>query len=153
MTCYVLNKIYFSVKKGIHSSRCAFFFFPTKKYQYFISSRKHMLWYSLEAPLRHFYWVPVFSWRNKKKNSQYPFLSGAMVLVFNTLGTFRRRHFEIFFLIFSRKQDMKLHANYLLGRQFAWSVKSYFLGNKKKIFKVLSAEIFTQHAVLNVISQ
>ena len=30
---------------------------------------------------------------------------------------------------------------------FAWNVKSYFSGkNKKKYFKMLSAEIITQHA-------
>ena len=30
--------------------------------------------------------------------------------------------------------------------KFAWYVKAYFLGeNKKKCFKLFSAEIFTQH--------
>ena len=40
-----------------------------------------------------------------------------------------------FFSNFSRKYDLTLHANCLLRRQFAWSVKSYFLGKVRKIFQ------------------
>ena len=48
-----------------------------------------------------------------------------------------------FFLIIPRKWDLTLHANCLLRRQFAWSVKSYFLRKKeKKYFKILCAEKF-----------
>ena len=43
-----------------------------------------------------------------------------------------------FFLIFPRKQDLTVHANCLLRRQFTWNVKSYFLGNiRKNISKYL----------------
>ena len=41
----------------------------------------------------------------------------------------------IFFLIFPSKLDLTIHANCLLRRQFAWSVKSYFLGKIRKIFQ------------------
>ena len=40
---------------------------------------------------------------------------------------------EIFFLIFPRKQVLTFHANCLQWRQFAWKVKSCFLGKRRKI--------------------
>ena len=47
-----------------------------------------------------------------------------------------------FFFFFPRKQALAFQRNV-----FAWNVKAYFLGeNKKKKFKMSSAEIFTQHA-------
>ena len=58
-------------------------------------------------------------------------------LTLSTLGKiFTRWHFEIFFLIFLRKQDMTFHANCLLWRQFAWTVKSCFLGKIRKISSI-----------------
>ena len=50
----------------------------------------------------------------------------------------------IFLSFFLEKRILTLHANCLLRRQFAWNVKSYFLGKIKKYFKMLSVEIFTQ---------
>ena len=52
---------------------------------------------------------------------------------------------------FRRKKDLTFYANCLLRRQFAWNVRSYFLGKKKKsknIINLSSAE-FT-HSVLSV---
>ena len=40
------------------------------------------------------------------------------------------------FLVFSRKQNLTLHANCLLKRQFAWSVRSNFQGKTRKISSV-----------------
>ena len=52
-----------------------------------------------------------------------------------------------FFFHFPRKQDLTLHANCFLRRQFAWSVRPYFMGKiRKKNFKMSSAKIVTQHA-------
>ena len=45
-----------------------------------------------------------------------------------------------FFLFFLRKLDLTFHANCLLGRQFAWNVKSNFLGKIREISCLLSAE-------------
>ena len=42
-------------------------------------------------------------------------------------------------------QGDSLHANCLPRRQFAWNVKSCFLGEIRKYFKMFSAEIFTQY--------
>ena len=42
---------------------------------------------------------------------------------------------DIFFLIFPIKQDLTFHANCLQWRQFAWNVKSCFLGKIRKIFQ------------------
>ena len=41
-------------------------------------------------------------------------------------------------LIFPRKQDMTFHANCLHWRQFAWNVKSCFLGKIRKRSPVMS---------------
>ena len=41
----------------------------------------------------------------------------------------------IFFYFFPRKQDSICKANCLLWRQFAWNIKSRFLGKIRKIFK------------------
>ena len=40
-------------------------------------------------------------------------------LTLGTLGKIFSRHFEIYFLIFPRKQDLTFHANCLHWRQFA----------------------------------
>ena len=54
-------------------------------------------------------------------------------LTLNTLGKiFSRRHIKIVFLIFPRKEDLTFHANCLHQRQFAWNVKTYFLGKIRK---------------------
>ena len=74
--------------------------------------------------------------------SKYPLCSPAYLSLdcfktFCMLGKhFSKRYFEIFFLIFPRKQDLTLHENCLLRRQFAWSVRSYFLGKIRKISSV-----------------
>ena len=71
-------------------------------------------------------------------------------LTLSTLGkTFSRQHFEMFFLIFPRKQNLTFHANCLhwkqnltfhanclCWRQFAWNVKFCFLGNIRKILSI-----------------
>ena len=57
---------------------------------------------------------------------------------------FSSKQIDDIFLNFTRKQDLTLHANCLLRRQFAWSVKSYSLGKIRKYFRMVSAEIFTQ---------
>ena len=60
-----------------------------------------------------------------------------------------------FFLFFPHKTGLTFHTNGLQGRKFAWNVKSYgdnlyempqpvFRVNKKKIFKMSSAENFVQ---------
>ena len=53
------------------------------------------------------------------------FLSGdRSCLILSSLGKiFSRRHFEIFYFVFPRKQDLKFHANCLHWRQVAWNVK------------------------------
>ena len=54
---------------------------------------------------------------------------------FHSLGKFSRRQINIF-LIFPRKQDLTFHAKCPHWRQFAWNIKSCFLGkNKKNISK------------------
>ena len=47
------------------------------------------------------------------------------------MGKFNRQYRQ-YFSYFSRKWDLTLHANCLLRRQFAWSVKSHFLGKVRK---------------------
>ena len=39
--------------------------------------------------------------------------------LYHSLGIFSRRQIDDIFLIFSRKQDLTVHANCLLRRQFA----------------------------------
>ena len=55
--------------------------------------------------------------------------------LYHSLGIFSRRQNDVIFLIFPRKQDLTFHANCLLRRQFAWNVKSCFLGKIRKIFQ------------------
>ena len=55
--------------------------------------------------------------------------------LYHSLGIFSRRQNDVLFLIFPRKQDLTFHANCLLRRQFAWNVKSCFLGKIRKIFQ------------------
>ena len=55
--------------------------------------------------------------------------------LYHSLGIFSRRQTDDIFLIFSRKQDLTFQANCLLRRQFAWNVKSCFLGIIRKIFQ------------------
>ena len=57
------------------------------------------------------------------------------VNLYHSLGIFSRRQNDVIFLIFPRKQDLTFHANCLLRRQFAWNVKSCFLGKIRKIFQ------------------
>ena len=57
------------------------------------------------------------------------FMSGHVpsYLMLSSLGKiFSRRHIEIFFLIFPRKQGLTFLANCLHCRQYAWNVKSWF---------------------------
>ena len=59
--------------------------------------------------------------------------SNGQILTLSTLGIiFSRRHIEIFSLIFPRKQDLTFYVNCLQWRQFAWTVKSCFLGKIRK---------------------
>ena len=51
------------------------------------------------------------------------------------MGKFSRRQTDDIYRIFPRKHDLSLHANCLIRRQFAWGVKSYFLGKIRKIFE------------------
>ena len=62
-------------------------------------------------------------------------------IIFSALGKiFSRRHFEFFFLILPRKQVLIFHANCLLRRQFAWTVKAHFL-DMTDISNLSSAEL------------
>ena len=58
-----------------------------------------------------------------------------VINLYHSLGIFSRRQNDVIFLIFPRKQDLTFHANCLLRRQFAWNVKSCFLGKIRKIFQ------------------
>ena len=51
------------------------------------------------------------------------------------MGIFSGWQIDDIFLIFTRKQGLTFHANCLLRRQFAWNVKSCFLGKIRKIFQ------------------
>ena len=51
---------------------------------------------------------------------------------YHSLSIFSRQQIDDIFLIFPRKQDLTFHANCLLRKQFAWNVKSFFLGKIKK---------------------
>ena len=60
----------------------------------------------------------------------------AHILTFtHSLGIFSRRQIDDIFLIFPRKQGLTIHANCLPRTQFAWNVKSCFLGKIRKIFQ------------------
>ena len=48
---------------------------------------------------------------------------------------FSRHQTDDNFLIFSRKQDLTLHANYLLRRQFVRNIRAYFRGKMRKMFQ------------------
>ena len=65
---------------------------------------------------------------------------------------FSGRHFEIFSLFFSWKRALTSHANCLHRRQFAWNVKSYFLGKIRKISSNLSFVESAQRVVKSNIS-
>ena len=67
------------------------------------------------------------------KNSSFYILM--CLNLYHSLGIFSRRQNDVIFLIFPRKQDLTFHANCLLRRQFAWNVKSCFLGKIRKIFQ------------------
>ena len=71
----------------------------------------------------------------------------ALISLYHSLGIFSRWQIDNIFLIFPRKQDLTFHANCLLiprkqdlifhancllRRQFAWNVKSCFLGKIRK---------------------
>ena len=72
-------------------------------------------------------------------------LSSTMML--SMLGTnFRRKHFQIFFSFFPSNQILTAHANCRMGDNLYEISKPVSLENKKKYFKILSAENFTQHA-------
>ena len=54
------------------------------------------------------------------------------VNLYQSLGIFSRWQIDDIFLIFPSKQDSTFYANCLLRRQFAWNVKSCFLGKIRK---------------------
>ena len=57
-----------------------------------------------------------------------------ILLTYSMLGKdFTKQHLEIFFLLFSPKQELTFHANCLQWRQIAWNVKSCFLGKIRKV--------------------
>ena len=58
------------------------------------------------------------------------------VLTFTTLWTKPADDRRQIGDIFSRKQDLTLHANCLHWRQFAWNFKTCFLGKIRKIFQL-----------------
>ena len=70
---------------------------------------------------------------------------------YQAMGRFSKYQTDDIFLIFLKKKNRTWHfmQNCLIKKQFARSLKSYFLGKweKKKYIKMSSAEIFTQHAV------
>ena len=55
-----------------------------------------------------------------------------IINLYHSLGKLSRWQINDIFLIFSRKQDLTFHANCLLRRQNAWSVKSCFLGKVRE---------------------
>ena len=55
--------------------------------------------------------------------------------LFHSLGKFNWRQIYAFLHIFPRKQDLTFPENCLCWRQFAWNVKSCFLGKLRKIFQ------------------
>ena len=56
----------------------------------------------------------------------------------------------VLFFLFFVENRMTPHANCLLKRQFAWSVKYYFLGKIRKIFQnVIYWNFLPQHAKLS----
>ena len=96
-------------------------------------------------------WIPGFRFYSDPARGEYSFwLYGVslhrachyhpvIILIwlnlYHSLGIFSRRQTDDIFLIFPRKQDLTFHANCLLRRQFAWNVKSCFLGKIRKIFQ------------------
>ena len=54
---------------------------------------------------------------------------------YHYLGIVSRWQVGDIFLIFPRKQNLTFHANCLHWRQFAWNVKTRFLGKRRKIFQ------------------
>ena len=53
----------------------------------------------------------------------------------HTMSKFSTRQTDCICLIFPRKYDLTLHVNCLIRKQFAKSVKSYFLGKMRKLFQ------------------
>ena len=73
-------------------------------------------------------WRHVFAWRGPDEFQKWKKCS----LTHWILGkSFSRRHFEIFSFI-SQKICFDISCKLSLRRQFAWNVKVYFLGNKRK---------------------
>ena len=62
-----------------------------------------------------------------------------------SLDTFSRRQIGLFFFYFFPGNRLWHFMQIVSWRQFAWSVKAYFLGKKLKSSKMSSAEFFTQH--------
>ena len=52
--------------------------------------------------------------------------------LYHSMGIFSRQQTDNIFLTFPRKQDLIFHANCLHWRQFAWNIKSCFLGKIRK---------------------
>ena len=73
--------------------------------------------------------------------------------LYHSLGIFSRWQTDDIFLIFPRKQDLTFQANCLLRRQFAWNVKSCFLGKIRKIFQnVICWKFYPECEALNYIA-
>ena len=70
--------------------------------------------------------IKIMTWRWDKFPCFWPISPKR----WSTLGKISsRRHFEIFF---PRKRVLTVYANFLQWRQFAWNVKSCFLGKIRK---------------------
>ena len=93
--------------------------------------------------LRQFQWLPACVLGEIKNKSMHlkSLLSTAKTLwsvAFinalspSTMGkSFSRQHFKIFFIRSPKKQVLTFHAECLHWRQFAWNVKTCFLGKRK----------------------
>ena len=108
-------------------------------------------WYSLkclsEMLLMNTLNVSMFLWRN----TTIPvfFIWKKVLNLYHSLGIFSRRQIDIF-LIFPRKQDSTFHANCLLRWQFAWNVKSRFLGKYKETICMKCQILFSEKNKKNI---
>ena len=93
-------------------------------YFFFLAEKKawHFILYLCKEDIRIAFQTRFSGEKNKK-----------VIFMLSLLGKKFSRHFEIFYLIFARKKTQTFHANCLLGRQLAWSVKVLFSAKKKSI--------------------
>ena len=127
-----------------HSPDKELIMFPTRKYWYSYFSSKDLFWVLMRSTLPFFHenilWILSRSTTKcvsvvRQEKYQYFLVEKMCLNLYHSLGIFSRRQIDDIFLIFPRKQDLTFHANCLLRRQFAWNVKSCFLGKIRKIFQ------------------